>query len=125
MKKCMLFFMTLILTAGCNSPSKPETTPEPTPTPAVTAEATAESTTEPTVIPTETPEPIETKEIEVVLEQELPMSLRVTIQDFEVTFAKSLDYVCEDELNVSDYIVITYTGEIESNPVAVRAEKKK
>ena len=121
MKKCMLFFMTLILTAGCTSPSKPETTPEPTPTPAVTAEATSE----PTAIPTETPEPVETNEIEVVLEQELPMSLRVTIQDFEVTFAKSLDYVCEDELNVSDYIVITYTGEIESNPVAVRAEKKK
>lgn len=119
MKKCLLFFMTLILTAGCTAPSAPQTTPEPTPTP------TAEATAEPTVIPTETPEPIETNEIEVVLEQELPMSLRVTIQDFEVTFAKSLDYVCEDELNVSDYIIITYTGEIENNPTAIRAEKKK
>lgn len=119
MKKYMLFLVTLILTAGCTAPSSPETTPEATPTPS------AEMTPEPTVIPTETPEPIETNEIEVVLEQELPMSLRVTIQDFEVTFAKSLDYVCEDELNVSDYIVITYTGEIEHNPTAIRAEKKK
>ena len=119
MKKYMLFMMTLILTAGCTAPSGPQTTPEPTPEPS------AETTPEPTPIPTETPVPIETNEIEAVLEQELPMSLRVTIQDFEVTFAKSLDYVCEDKLSVSDYIIITYTGEIEHNPTAIRAEKKK
>ena len=74
---------------------------------------------------TAAPEVIETQEIEAVLEEELPMSLRVTVQDLEVVFAKDLNYVCEDKLQVSDYIMIQYTGEIDQHPVAIRAEKKK
>ena len=115
MKK--LTFILFVLLAGCAAPSAPQpaAVPEPEPTPSALPEISAE--------PTE--EPVAYEQIEAVLEEELPMSLKVTIQDLEAVFTKDLNYHCEDELQVSDYIVISYTGEIDRNPIAISAEKKK
>ena len=118
MRKLISLSICLML-AGCASGAPAVSTPSPTPEPAepaVTAEA------EPAA---EAEEQIAGEVIEAVLEEELPMSLKVTLQDFVVTFAKDRGYSCPDELQTGDYILITYTGDIENSPVALSAEKVK
>ncbi len=114
MLRSAMIFLCLLMLGCAAAPAAPE------------AEPTPEVTEAPTPVPTQEPVPvIETQEIEAVLEEELPRSLKVTIQDLVVTFAKDLVYDCPDTLQVGDYIVISYTGEIEASPVALHAEKVK
>ncbi len=115
-----------ILLAGCASGAPAVNTASPVPQQTAAAEPEASVLPAETALPEETEIPAETGEvIEAVLEEELPMSLKVTIQDLIVTFAKDLDYRCPDELAVGDYVLITYRGEIDRNPVALAAEKVK
>jgi hypothetical protein len=122
MKKFLVFMFAALMLAGCTA-SPAGTTAAPTAEP--TAEAAAETT-----VPEE-PEEIaagaeeETQMIEAVLEEELPQSLNVMIQDMPAVFTKDLNYTCEDKLKAGDEVILYYTGSFEEGRLTViRAEKK-
>ncbi len=119
MKKFLVFMFAALMLAGCTA-SPAGTTAAPTAEP--TAEAAAETT-----VPEETAAGAEeeTQMIEAVLEEELPQSLNVMIQDMPAVFTKDLNYTCEDKLKAGDEVILYYTGSFEEGRLTViRAEKK-
>lgn len=122
MKKVLVFMFAALMLAGCTV-SPAGTTAAPTAEP--TAEAAAE-----TAVPEEPEETAagneeETQMIEAVLEEELPQSLNVMIQDMPAVFTKDLNYTCEDKLKAGDEVILYYTGSFEEGRLTViRAEKK-
>ena len=122
MKKVLVFMFAVLMLAGCTV-SPAGTTAAPTAEP--TAEAAAE-----TAVPEEPEETAagneeETQMIEAVLEEELPQSLNVMIQDMPAVFTKDLNYTCEDKLKAGDEVILYYTGSFEEGRLTViRAEKK-
>ncbi len=122
MKKFLVFMFAALMLVGCTA-SSAGTTAAPTAEPA--AEAAAE-----TAVPEEPEETAagaeeETQMIEAVLEEELPQSLNVMIQDMPAVFTKDLNYTCEDKLKAGDEVVLYYTGSFEEGRLTViRAEKK-
>ena len=116
MKKLCLIFGVFLL-VGCTSQTKEEPTPTPT------MEVTPEPSLEPTEIPV-VEETVEMQEIEGVLEEELPQTLTITIQDIVVVFTKDIDYECDDKLAVGDEIKLYYTEGNENSYILHRVEKK-
>ena len=117
MKKTLIFTALAALLAGC---TKTAETPSPEPTPQETASVTQEPVTEPSADPE-----AEYEIMEGVLEEELPQSLTVTIQDMRVIFTKDLDYVCEEDLQVGDELILYYTGSFDDVRLTViKAEKR-
>ena len=122
MKKVLVFMFAALMLAGCKV-SPAGTTAAPA------AEPTAEAATE-TAVPEEPEETAigneeETQMIEAVLEEELPQSLNVMIQDMPAVFTKDLNYTCEDKLKAGDEVILYYTGSFEEGRLTViRAEKK-
>lgn len=122
MKKVLVFMFAALMLAGCTV-SPAGTTAAPT------AEPTAEAAE--TAVPDEPEETAaagteeETQMIEAVLEEELPQSLNVMIQDMPAVFTKDLNYTCEDKLKAGDEVILYYTGSFEEGRLTViRAEKK-
>ena len=122
MKKVLVFMFAALMLAGCTV-SPAGTTAAPT------AEPTAEAAE--TAVPDEPEETAaagteeETQMIESVLEEELPQSLNVMIQDMPAVFTKDLNYTCEDKLKAGDEVILYYTGSFEEGRLTViRAEKK-
>lgn len=62
--------------------------------------------------------------IDGVVEEDLPRTLRITIQDMEVIFTKADAYTCADELNPGDSVKIYYDGDLENYPAVYEAEKE-
>ncbi|MBQ1320307.1 MAG: hypothetical protein IIY72_06625 [Solobacterium sp.] len=122
MKKVLVFMFAALMLAGCTV-SPAGTTAAPT------AEPTAEAAE--TAVPDEPEETAaagteeETQMIEAVLEEELPQSLNVMIQDMPAVFTKDLNYTCEDKLKAGDEVILYFTGSFEEGRLTViRAEKK-
>ncbi len=123
MKKVLVFMLAVLMLAGCTA-SPAGTTPAPS------AQPTAETAAE-TAAPEEPEETAdtgteeETQMIEAVLEEELPQSLNVMIQDMPAVFTKDLNYTCEDKLKAGDEVILYYTGSFEEGRLTgIRAEKK-
>lgn len=123
MKKVLIFMLSAMFLTGCTAaPAATAAPAEPSSTP--TAEPAVE-----TAAPKEPEETAEAEEelqmIEGVLEEELPQSLNVMIQDMPAVFTKDLDYTCEEKLTVGDEVILYYTGSFEEGRLTVvRAEKK-
>ena len=123
MKKVLIFMLSAMFLTGCTA--APAATAAP-------AEPSSAPTAEPAVETAAPEEPEETAEaeeelqmIEGVLEEELPQSLNVMIQDMPAVFTKDLDYTCEEKLTVGDEVILYYTGSFEEGRLTVvRAEKK-
>ncbi|MBQ1319924.1 MAG: hypothetical protein IIY47_09825 [Solobacterium sp.] len=122
MKKVLVLMFAALMLAGCTV-SPAGTTAAPT------AEPTAEAAE--TAVPDEPEETAaagteeETQMIEAVLEEELPQSLNVMIQDMPAVFTKDLNYTCEDKLKAGDEVILYFTGSFEEGRLTViRAEKK-
>ena len=117
MKKVLIFMLSAMFLTGCTAaPAEPSSTP--------TAEPAVE-----TAAPEEPEETAEAEEelqmIEGVLEEELPQSLNVMIQDMPAVFTKDLDYTCEEKLTVGDEVILYYTGSFEEGRLTVvKVEKK-
>ena len=62
--------------------------------------------------------------IDGVVEEDLPRTLRITIQDMEVIFTKADAYTCADELNPGDSVKVYYDGDLENHPAVYEAEKE-
>ncbi len=62
--------------------------------------------------------------IEGVVEEDLPRTLRVTIQDMEVIFTKADAYTCAEELSPGDLVKVYYDGDLENHPAVYEAEKE-
>ena len=83
--------------------------------------------------PSAVPSAVSTASIEVpdqleiidgVVEEDLPRTLRITIQDMEVIFTKADAYTCADELNPGDSVKVYYDGDLENHPAVYEAEKE-
>ena len=123
MKKVLIFMLSAMFLTGCTAAPAATAAPvEPSSTP--TAEPAVE-----TAAPEEPEETAEAEEelqmIEGVLEEELPQSLNVMIQDMPAVFTKDLDYTCEEKLTVGDEVILYYTGSFEEGRLTVvKVEKK-
>ena len=68
--------------------------------------------------------PADAQTLDGVLEQDLPQTLTVTIQDLEVIFTKDLSYQETGKLETGQEITVTYTGSLDSHPTALKAAAK-
>lgn len=66
----------------------------------------------------------EIENIECILEEELPQTLKVTVQDAVFIFTKDTSYHSNEALKQGDTVILYYTGNIEDHPVVRLAEKK-
>jgi hypothetical protein len=101
--------------AGCAVKEPAETIETASPSPS--ASALAESTEAAYV-------PDQLEIIDAVVEEDLPRTLRVTIQDMEVIFTKADAYTCADELSPGDSVKVYYDGDLENHPAVYEAEKE-
>ncbi len=115
MKKILMIGIAGLMLAGCASTRKEvsESTASASAIPSVSAESTVSA---------EIPDQLEI--IEGVVEEDLPLTLRVTIQDMEVLFTKADAYTCEDVLEAGDSVRVYFDGDLENRPVVYEVEKE-
>lgn len=122
MKKMTMAVLVCLLAAGCSSaPQSPaaataaavSTVPAASTEPSPSASASAEASL-----------PADAQTLDGVLEQDLPQTLTVTIQDLEVIFTKDLSYQETGKLETGQEITVTYTGSLDSHPTALKAAGK-
>lgn len=119
MKKMTMAVLVCLLAAGCSSaPQSPaaaavSTVPAASTEPSPSASASAEASL-----------PADAQTLDGVLEQDLPQTLTVTIQDLEVIFTKDLSYQETGKLETGQEITVTYTGSLDSHPTALKAAAK-
>lgn len=121
MKKIVCAFIVVSLLCGCK---KPNQTTQETYVPMQTSKPVQE-----TQAPVETVEPeipfeeVNLQEVVGCVEEDLPMSVTITIQDMVVVFTKDVNFHCNDTLEVGDMVNITYSGELGDHPVAYAVKK--
>ncbi|MDD7679569.1 hypothetical protein [Anaerolactibacter massiliensis] len=101
------------LLAGCSAETSEESSVSASPSAVPSAVSTASM---------EVPDQLEI--IDGVVEEDLPRTLRITIQDMEVIFTKADAYTCADELNPGDSVKVYYDGDLENHPAVYEAEKE-
>ncbi len=124
MKKIMMFALCGLLLSGCTSSSNSTSaSPEASASAGASASASASGSAAAESTAAVSTAAAELNSMTVVLEEELPQSLTVTIQEMNLILPKSPDYVCDDELQAGDEITIYFEGDIQDKPEVVRAEK--
>lgn len=123
MKKRIAEILCLAVLAGCSSSKEnasatvsASAAAESTPAATETAEASASAETAASI-------PADAQTVEGVVEQELPQTLKITMQDVSILFTKDLNYT-GDTLAYGDEVILTYTGDLENHPTVLTAVKK-
>lgn len=124
MKKRIAEILCLAVLAGCSSSkenasatvSASAAAESSTPAATETAEASASAETAASI-------PTDAQTVEGVVEQELPQTLKITMQDVSILFTKDLNYT-GDTLAYGDEVILTYTGDLENHPTVLTAVKK-
>lgn len=112
MTKLLISVSALFVLTGCSSAS------------ASTAASASSSSDETPTASAQVSIPADAETVDCVVEQDLPLTLKATIQDLTVLFIKADDYTADAELNIGDEITVTYTGDLSGNPTAYQAVKK-
>lgn len=107
----------MIVLSGCIIASKTNTQTVPSASSEPTASAESAVSSEGDI-------PADAETVDCIAEQDLPLTLKATLQDLTVLFIKADHYTADAEIGPGDEITVIYTGDLSKNPTAYQAVKK-